>query len=185
MLIVSASGQFSETVRQLGEHCRFEYLRTVSSCGEARRILPEAAFDTLIVNTPLGDEFGCDFAVDMALHTNAGVLLLVKNELYEEVTSRTLNSGVMVLPKPLNRSAFCLCLDLLGDQAVRLRRVMTEQKRLERKNEELRILWRAKCMLMENMQLSENQAHKYIEKQAMDSRKSKCEIAEEILRLYS
>ena len=43
---------------------------------------------------------------------------------------------------------------------------------------------RAKCALIENMKLTEAEAHKYIEKQAMNSRKTRRELAEDILRLY-
>lgn len=184
LLIVSASDKFAESIREITAHYRFEGFRTVATCGEARRSLMEGNFDALIVNTPAGDEFGCDFATDMALNTNVGVLLLVRNEIYEEVFSKTLQSGVMVLPKPLNRSAFCLSLELLGAQAVRLRRAESEKKKLEAKLEEVRVVSRAKCLLMENMNISENDAHKYIERQAMNSRKSRREFSEEILRLY-
>ena len=79
LLIVSASDKFAESIREITAHYRFEGFRTVATCGEARRCLMEGNFDALIVNTPAGDEFGCDFATDMALNTNVGVLLLVRN----------------------------------------------------------------------------------------------------------
>ena len=43
--------------------------------------------------------------------------------------------------------------------------------------------WRApKCILVEYLRMSEQQAHRYIEKQAMDMRTSKRNIAENILK---
>ena len=46
------------------------------------------------------------------------------------------------------------------------------------------IIERAKNVLMTYLGLSEPQAHRYIEKHAMDFRKTKVEIAEGILQVY-
>ena len=44
---------------------------------------------------------------------------------------------------------------------------------------------RAKLILMENKHLNENEAHKYIEKEAMNRRLNRYEIAKEILDKYN
>ena len=49
---------------------------------------------------------------------------------------------------------------------------------------EVRIINRAKCCLIEYLKMTEPQAHRYIEKQAMDLRQTKREIAESILKTY-
>ncbi len=43
---------------------------------------------------------------------------------------------------------------------------------------------RAKCVLMQCLAMSEPQAHKYLEKQAMDLRISKKNVAEQVLTTY-
>ena len=43
---------------------------------------------------------------------------------------------------------------------------------------------RAKACLMEYLKLTEEQAHRHIQTQAMNSRKSQREIAEDILKTY-
>ena len=50
--------------------------------------------------------------------------------------------------------------------------------------DEMRIISRAKLALVQYMGLSEPEAHRYIEKQAMDTRSTRREVAEQILAEY-
>ena len=50
--------------------------------------------------------------------------------------------------------------------------------------EEIRIVNHAKWVLIRNLGLSEDSAHKTIEKQAMNTRSSKREVAEQIIKTY-
>ena len=63
----------------------------------------------------------------------------------------------------------------------------TEKKTLsiEEKMEEIRIVNRAKWLLISELKMDEQGAHRYIEKQAMDRCVSKKVIAEEIIKTYS
>ena len=62
--------------------------------------------------------------------------------------------------------------------------MLEENRRLREKIEELRIVERAKCVLIEHLSFSEEQAHRYIEKQAMDRRMTRRSVAEGILNTY-
>ena len=50
--------------------------------------------------------------------------------------------------------------------------------------EEFRIVARAKCILVEYLRMSEQQAHRYLEKKAMDTRKTRGTVAMEVLACY-
>ena len=56
-----------------------------------------------------------------------------------------------------------------------------KQKTFEEKLEEIKIVNRAKIILVENLHLTEEEAHKFIEKSAMNERKSKVFIAKKII----
>ena len=56
---------------------------------------------------------------------------------------------------------------------------------LEDKMQEIRIINRAKWILISELKMTEADSHRYIEKQAMDRCVSKREIAEGIIRTYS
>ena len=47
--------------------------------------------------------------------------------------------------------------------------------------EETKLVGRAKIILMEKMRITEPEAHRYIEKEAMDSRRTRKEVAESII----
>ena len=55
---------------------------------------------------------------------------------------------------------------------------------LEDKMEEIRIVNRAKWLLISELKMSENDAHRYIEKQAMDRCITRRAMAESIIRTY-
>ena len=55
----------------------------------------------------------------------------------------------------------------------------------EEKMEEIRIVNRAKWLLISELKMDEPQAHRYLTKQAMDRCVAKKVIAEEILKTYS
>ncbi|MBQ8898803.1 MAG: ANTAR domain-containing protein [Clostridia bacterium] len=67
----------------------------------------------------------------------------------------------------------------------RLRKTVEKTLSIEEKMEEIRIVNRAKWILIRELKLDEPEAHRYIEKQAMDRCISKRIVAEEIIKTYS
>ena len=55
---------------------------------------------------------------------------------------------------------------------------------MQKKMDEIQLINRAKLLLIEKLGKSEAESHRFIEKQAMDLRKTKKEIAESIIRTY-
>lgn len=188
LLLVSASKSWNEWFLSLSAAGRdlteaFPVTAT-SSINAARRALAERRYDLIVINAPLPDGFGARLAVDACLHSESGVMLLVSCEFYEEICAKTLTSGVIVTEKPtdartLEQSLRTLC-------AVRERLRMSEKKRasVEEKIEEIRLVNRAKWRLIERLGMTEADAHRYIEKQAMNQRVSRRKVAESILMTY-
>ena len=63
----------------------------------------------------------------------------------------------------------------------RLRQMEEKQLSVEQKMEEIRLVNRAKWLLIETLGMSEAESHRYIEKQAMDLRISKAQVARNII----
>ncbi|HBQ64566.1 MAG TPA: response regulator receiver protein [Clostridiales bacterium] len=155
---------------------------TVHTGGDARRMLLGRDFDLCIVNAPLSDEFGENLAMHIASDSPSQVILLVKSDVYEEVSAHVEESGVLTLSKPVQRAFFWNALKLASAAHRKTRQVHHENKRLLQKIEDIRIIDRAKCTLISRFNLTEEEAHKVIEKQAMDMRLTKRIIAEGILK---
>ena len=66
----------------------------------------------------------------------------------------------------------------------RMRQMEAKQATVEERIEEIRLVNRAKWLLIECLGMTEPEAHRYIEKQSMDQRISKREVAESVIRTY-
>lgn len=183
VLVVSSGRQAYDYIAELLPPGEFAPITHVTSAGEAKRLLLGADYNILIINTPLPDEFGTEFALDCAEGTR-GVLVLCKNELYEQVAYRLEDSGVLTLPRPVNRQIFYSAVKLLVATIARLSKMEKQNRTLREKMEDIRAVNRAKWLLIEHLSMTEQDAHYYIEKQAMDTRLSRREVAEHIIRTY-
>ena len=153
-LIVSAGNNANEYLaRHIGE---LGYTRPtiVASGGEARRRMDTNDFEVVIINTPLPDEFGHELGTDAVEKTDAGVILLAKTGTAEQIAASSYK---------------------------RLAVLRTENAKLLDKIAQLRLVDRAKCYLIEKKGYTETDAHRLIEKRAMDTRMSRGEVAQEIL----
>lgn len=185
VLLVSSSAGFCDTMRSLLPENRYAPVNTASSISSAKRLLTERSFDFVIINSPLTDGNGLRLAMDIADEKNTIPLLLVKGEEYPEMLDRTIRNGVYTLAKPLSRGTAGVALAWMAASRERLR--VTEKKELsfEEKMNEIRVVNRAKWLLISELNMSEPEAHRYVEKQAMDRCVPRRQVAEEIIRTYS
>lgn len=183
-LLVSASQSFVKTLQSLLPPSVYAPILVRCDAASARRSLLENRFDLVIVNTPLPDEFGTALALDACADSGAGVLLLVRTELFPQVNEQASPRGVLTLPKPLSQTLVSQSLTLLRGTRERLRRMEQKTATLEEKMQEIRLVNHAKWVLIEQLKMTEEQAHKYIEKQAMDRCITRRAVAENILSTY-
>ena len=183
ILIVSSTKQSQQALAELFNQSPRPTILMAASGAAARRLLLETDCDLVLINTPLQDEFGGELAV-RAARGGCGTLLLVRAEQENEIGAQVEDYGVFVLPRPLSRAAFYQSVKLLQVVRRREERLLEENRRLREKIEELRIVERAKCVLIEHLSFSEEQAHRYIEKQARDRRMTRRSVAEGILNTY-
>ncbi|MBR1832498.1 MAG: ANTAR domain-containing protein, partial [Ruminiclostridium sp.] len=86
-----------------------------------------------------------------------------------------------VLKRPVSRSNITLAAELLSSFYGRSADMRARINELERKNSEMKLMSRAKLLLIEKKGMSEDQAHKYILRQAMNQQLSIDEICHEII----
>ena len=184
VLLVSASEKFNTTIMPLLPTTDYWPVNTAKSVGEAQRRLLEESYDIVLINAPLPDDFGMQLAIDTCSNSGAGVLLLVKNEHFSEIDAKVVTYGVITLSKPTSLQMIAQSLRVLCATRERLRQMEAKQVTVEEKIEEIRLVNRAKWMLIECLSMAEADAHRYIEKQAMDLRISKREVAENIIKTY-
>lgn len=184
VLLVSKSAGFVEKLSGLLPEKRYFPVVPVPDSVSARRAIAGAHFDIAIVNAPLPDGSGVDLAREICENSGVGVLLLVRSEVFAEVNAQVSPCGVLTLPKPTSETMIAQSLLLLCGTRERLRRLEARAVSMEEKMVEIRIVNRAKCLLIEQLRMTEQEAHRYIEKQAMDRCVTKRTVAENILSTY-
>lgn len=182
VLVVSSSEKGAEFIgKNLGADCCAYY---AVSGAQARRMLAERDFDAVLINAPLKDETGEELAEKAIKDTYAGVLLLVKTEAYEAAAFAAEKYGAFCLPKPLSAQAFSQGVRLTLAANVRVKTLMKKTQSLKEKMEEIKLVSRAKLLLVSRLSFTEEEAHRFIEKQAMDRCVKKSAVAYDIIKNY-
>lgn len=182
VLLVSASEKLNTAVLPLLPGSDFWPVTAASSLSRAKRLLVQQSYDIVIVNAPLPDGMGTDFAMKLCGETDAAIALLIRHDLYEETNAKALPAGVVVVSKPTNSQLLLQVIRGLCAMRERLRAMRERQTTVEEKMEEIRRMNRAKWLLIEREGLTEQEAHQRILKTAMERRISKRQAAEEIIR---
>ncbi len=183
VLIVSSNDAIYQHISDLLPSDEFYPIIKVSSAGEAKRFIVSTPVDIIIINSPLPDEFGTELALDLS-HGIAGIMILVKSDLYDQVCYQVETDGIMTVQKPATKQMIFAAIKLLAAMNSKLSKLDKKNRSLQEKMEDIRAINRAKWLLIENLKMSEKDAHYYIEKQAMDTRLSRKEVAENIIRTY-
>ena len=185
ILIVSATDSFTSAFADLLSEARYSPINTVTSVSVAKRVLAEKTYDFVIINAPLPDDAGTRFAIDTCTTKQTAVLLLVKNDIHAGIHDKVAEYGVFTLPKPISKTTMTHALNWLESARERLRQFEKKTISIEDKMAEIRLVNKAKWLLISELHMSEPDAHRYVEKQAMDRCVSRRCIAEEIIKTYT
>jgi two-component system, response regulator PdtaR len=183
-LIISCAEKETAFYTELLNAASIHHIISIRSVESAQKLILQEDFDLVIVNAPLSDESGENFSRCIASKGISQVILLVKNECFDSVSAACEDIGVFVISKPVDKALFLSALSLVKSAKNRINRILSENSQLKQKIDDIRIIDRAKCMLISIMKMNEQEAHKYIEKQAMDIRSTRRIVAEGILKLY-
>ena len=184
-LIVSASAAINEALGTLMPRSRYAPVHTAGDLSTAKRCCADRTYDLVIINSPLPDDAGIRFAIDLCHDSPAAVLLLVPSDAHEEIRERVLAHGVFTLPRPLSKNMLSLALHWMLSARERFRKTERQTLSIEEKMKEIRLVNRAKWLLISELQMTEPEAHRYIEKKAMDESITRKEVAGQIIRTYA
>lgn len=185
VLLVSAAPRFNASIAEILSECPCEVPVIAAGVSAAEQAMSRRSFDFVIINSPLPDDAGIRFAIDSCRLSGTVVLLLVPSDIHDGVYDRVAEHGVFTLPKPFTRTMLLRALGWMVSSRERLRKLEKRVQPIEEKMEEIRLVNRAKWLLISELKMTEPDAHHYIERQAMDGCVSKKAVAEEIIKLYS
>lgn len=183
VLVVGANDKICDFISDLLPRSSYEPLIRADNAGAARRMVLDEKVDIAIVNAPLREEFGTQLALDLA-DENIAVLLLTAADVYDQICYKVEDEGVLTLSKPMSRQSFYSAVKLLTAMRGKLMKLDRRNQVLQEKMLDIRTVNRAKWLLIEHVKMTEPDAHRYIEKQAMDLCVSKREVANDIIHTY-
>lgn len=123
--------------------------------------------------------------VRLAENSEAVFLLLVRPGTYEAVWRFVQAAGICVMSWPAPQEVFRQTLRNLLLLKKSLRAMQEKTDQLQSQLQDMKRIQKAKSLLMNQLGMSEADAHRWIEKAAMDRCVKKREIAETIIRMYA
>ena len=185
LLLISASDSIKKDFQSACEGKQGLSTFFAGSSIEAGEILKNRCFELTVIDSSVCA--GEKELISSLCGSTSGAVILVLNDAQsarEEIYRSAQDLGVIaVSPKHL-KGALIASLHLIDSVENRVALLQSENDRLKHKMYEIKIVNRAKLVLMSYLSMSEKTAHRYIEKQAMDMRTSRVEVAEQILKTY-
>lgn len=181
VLIVTKDIKISSPIKQMLLPPIFETVEC-TDYNEVRRRLVEENFQIIIVDSADGE--GTDLAIDLS-EASATILLLAPNHLFDQISYRVEAFGILTLTKPFDQFYFYNMIKIALAVNAKIQKLTFQTIRLKEKMEEIRIVNRAKMLLMSHKSMTEEEAHRYIEKNAMDKCIKRTQLAQDIIREFS
>lgn len=185
VLVVSAGQKFRDAMAAMLPYSQYYPVCYSESVASARRELLARNYDFVIICAPLPDDYGTQFAMDVCSRADSVALLLLRADAYSQINAKVCPYGVFTLQLPVSTQSLKQGLGWMAAARERLRRLEKKTTSIEDKMEEIRLVNRAKWILIEQLKMTEAEAHRHIEKQAMDRCVSKKEIAFGIINTYT
>jgi two-component system, response regulator PdtaR len=166
-----------ETLEEEGYEVVAETSRGDEVVGLVREHRPDLAI--LDIKMPGGD--GLSAAADITAERLAAVLVLTAFS-QRELVDRAREAGALAyLVKPFQRSDLVPAIELAIGRFEEMKALEEENKDLEERLETRKLVERAKGLLMDELDMREDQAFRWIQRRAMDDRKTMKAVAQQIL----
>ena len=184
ILIVSTQKQSSDALYDIIKPLVDSGYDYAASASEAREKFDLTDYDLTIINTPLNDQFGSELVRDIAEKSLSAILILVKSDHLEQIQDEVAVTGAFVVGKPINKQVLLQTIPFVLNSKQIIATLREQNKALKRKVDDIKVIERAKYCLIQYLNFDEAQAHRYIQKQAMDLRISQRNVADNILKTY-
>ena len=182
-LIISSNNELLENISLVVKEYGIDSV-SISDGVNARTLFEKNKYDLVILSLPLTEEFGLELISFISKKCDAGIIVLASQKDVDEISKKIAFTGAYVLGRPINKQIILQTIRLLMTSRATLLSLKEENAKLENKLHDVKLIDRAKCVLIEYLRISESDAHKQMQKRAMDQRASLVTVAQDILRTY-
>ncbi len=184
LLLITASQQTAARFAAILPPDRFAPELSVCSPLEAPYVLRETIYDVVVIDVSIPGKDGSDLAKSAVQSGVSGVLLLTSQDTFESASALAAQWGFMTLQSPVDPDLLKQSLNMLATVSRRMHELESRAADLQGKIDEMRVVNRAKLLLIQQFKMTEKQAHRFIEKNAMDRCVTRKAVAEKIIRTY-
>ena len=181
ILVIAAKPRIQSSVRS-ALTAKYGRVLTAETVQEARRAVEREKIALMVIFSPLKDEEEIPRLFDMAERRGIAAGYIVGREIYGETAYRLEGRNVFVVAYPLQMDQVLQLVSFLHQVQKRFWLVLSEQERLQRQVQDVQIVCRVKCLLVDKREMTEEEAHHLIEQEAMNTGLSKREAALKILK---
>lgn len=147
---------------------------------EAKHLCLERIYNIIIVDWAEGQ--GTDFATDN-YELSSTIILMAPAHLYEEISYHVEAYGIITINSPFDAMTLYNIIKVAIAAQHKVQLFSFKVTKLRDKMEEIKLINRAKMILMQSKNMTEPEAHRYIEKEAMDNCIKKTEVAKSVISL--
>lgn len=175
VLIVNISGT-ADKISDAMDPARFAPVFMCKSEKEAKQLMAQRGIDLVAVCADTAEP-----ALRLAEQARGPVLWSAQSRPDRKTRTECENAGILAVS---DDSGLETALSLICAMRARLAQLETRTQDLKLKLEDMKLINRAKLLLMSRLNMSETQAHRYIEKAAMDGCAKRRDVAAAIIRTY-
>lgn len=184
VLIVSKKKELGDALAKLIRPFRFDRIEVTDSAQDARRRVQRGPYALVLINTPLSHELGTELALDIINTDGPEVVLIASSEALSKIEMKLGSAPVFIVQKPINKEMILRDLRYILNSQQKREKLLEQNSKLTEKMQNLKTQFRAKLLLMEHLSMSEEEAHRYIQKQSMDSRRTPGAVSKAIINMY-
>lgn len=185
IIIFSEQGETLDNITLAAGEFGFEEISVSETleASEAKELFAEKNFDMVFINAPVGGLYGLEAAA-AACGYGCGVILAAPSKHCGEIAKKIGCMNAFILPRPINKVMLLQTFRFVMLTTLNEAELSDEKTRLEQKLQDVKLVDRAKCVLVEVLKMSEADAHRQIQKQSMDRHVPQVVIAQDILKTY-
>lgn len=182
ILLVTNTDASEGFIKELLMNTTYSRILMAYNFSDATNLLDVNRFDLVIINAPMRHELGDRLAKYAAQRTTSSILFIARESTYDQTLEIMHSFGVLAVKKPVPVKPFSQLLKLIENSSKRVAKLYSEGTEVLNIIDQLRTVDVAKWFLIQKYSISESQAHRIVEKYAMDHQLPKNTAAEKIVQ---
>lgn len=183
-LITSFSQEGIHVIQDILQNLGYTLVESAKTYQESRNLSQKNTFDLHLIHSLPPHHIPMNLAKECIEQPCSQVIFVTKENFPMEMADSLRELGIITLQKPLHKGDLERYLQFLTVSQVKLRKIQQEKADLAKEILDIKLVNRAKFILISHLNMSEGEAHKYMEKEAMNTRTCKVTVAQKILKTY-